>query len=134
MGVRGVLLLVVVELWGLGGLLVAAVPPPPLPIRPILLRPPPPLPLSPPPPSPRHPSPLSARSVQQASQPASPVWLAGRLAGQLACWSPAWLREFLSRSLAGWLVGWLHLEGFLATRIDFQVGPLKKCPKVLQKH
>ena len=123
MGVRGVLLLlVVVELWGLGGLLVAAVPPPPLPIRPILLCVPPVTPLHW----------RLALSSQPASQPAG--WLAGWLADWLAARLAGCGSSSPARWLAGWLVGWLHLEGFLATQIDFQVCPLEMCPKVLQNH
>ena len=100
MGVRGVLLLVV-ELWGLGGLLVAAVPPPPLPIRPILLSVhPPPFPsllLPPRPVTPLH-YPLAL-----SSQPALSGWLAG--------WPASWLAGRLpgcgSSSPARWLAGWL---------------------------
>ncbi len=100
MGVRGVLLLVV-ELWGLGGLLVAAVPPPPLPIRPILLSVhPPPFPsllLPPRPVTPLH-YPLAL-----SSQPALSGWLAGWLTG----WLRDWLAAGVHLPLAGWLAGWL---------------------------
>ena len=105
MGVRGVLLLVVVELWGLGGLLVAAVPPPPLPIRPILLsvhlHPFPSLLLPPPPVTPLHWR--LALSSQPASQPASQPCLVGWLAD----WLAARLAGCGSSSPARWLAGWL---------------------------